>query len=318
MASLSKEQNRLEPGVAYETSLRPCESQCPMCESKATAEVFLYNGNIPMRKCNHCLGEYCGRRFSSDELEAFYGGAYFQGEYGYKDYQSLADMKRKTFAARLTRLEKQFALRGGHSGRHLLDVGCADGLLVRTACARGWAGWGLDISLSAIKSARDSAASEVDRARLIDGVLEKVDLRPGSFDAIVMSDMIEHVHNPVSVLQRARELLADDGVLLIETPQAQGLMHKLMGRRWPMYRPPEHLLYFSTEGLRSALSRAGFALIEGEPTSKAFTLRYLRDKLRVSNPIIARTISPLAWILGGTCFWVPSGSFMVVARKVVE
>lgn len=287
---------------------------CPVCGQRTSRELFLYRGQIPIARCDSCETEFSKKRFSEAELEKFYSADYFEGQYGYADYSATADMKIGTFESRLNMLAAYLSPSTEQSPR-ILDVGCADGLLVRRAHARGWESWGIDISRSVIEVARQKADGTAAAHRLIAGVLESHDFSGVRFDALIMSDMIEHVHDPYSPLKRAFELLCPSGILLIETPNQAGLMRRIMASRWSMYRPPEHLVYFNPVSLRSVLDRTGFEVLYAKASKKVFTLPYLRDKLRVSNPLLARGLSTVSGVVGNFKFWLPSGSFITVARK---
>lgn len=288
---------------------------CPACGQRASRELFVYRGDVPIARCGSCETEFSKKRFSATDLEEFYGADYFEGQYGYTDYGATADMKVGTFDDRLNMLATYIAPRPGTQPPRILDVGCADGLLVRRAHARGWESWGIDISRSVIERAKQRADGAASAGRLVAGVLETHDFAEVRFDALVMSDMIEHVHDPYPPLKRAFELLQPGGVLLIETPNQAGLMRRLMGARWAMYRPPEHLLYFNPGSLRRVLERSGFEVVYAKASKKVFTLPYLRDKLRVSNPLLARGLSLVCGFAANLKFWLPSGSFIAIARR---
>jgi 2-polyprenyl-3-methyl-5-hydroxy-6-metoxy-1,4-benzoquinol methylase len=137
-------------------------------------------------------------------------------------------------------------------GARLLDLGCGNGGFVKLADLMGWSGVGLDSDPKAVAAA---VAEGVD-ARV--GRIEdlEADLR---FDAITLSHVIEHVHDPVAVLRKCRARLVADGLLWIETPNAVSDGHRRFGRYWRGLEAPRHLCIFSPKGLASVLERAGFS-----------------------------------------------------------
>lgn len=59
--------------------------------------------------------------------------------------------------------------------------------------------------------------------QVITGTFEQVDfekegLKPGSFDAIIAADVLEHLYNPWQALQRLRPLLAPGGAIYVACP----------------------------------------------------------------------------------------------------
>ena len=134
----------------------------------------------------------------------------------------------------------------------LLDVGCGRGETMARLAAVGWSVAGLDL---------DPAAVDVARRRGLDatcGTVWSAELRAASFDVIWMSHVIEHVHRPVDVLGRCRQLLAPGGVLVAVTPNSESWGAQVFGAAWRGLEPPRHLQVFSRRALSEAARRAGF------------------------------------------------------------
>jgi SAM-dependent methyltransferase len=74
------------------------------------------------------------------------------------------------------------------------------------------------------------------------------------FDAIIMSELIEHVPAPARFLRRAYELLEDDGLLYLTTPNFGSLARRLLGEAWSVIHP-EHIGYFNRRTLRRMATR---------------------------------------------------------------
>ncbi len=118
----------------------------------------------------------------------------------------------------------------------------------------------------------------------------------GQFSAITMFDFIEHVREPRTVLQWAKQRLGSEGVLLLTTPRAGSLSWRLMGRQWFHYTSREHLWFFSPESLRILLKEIGFRSVEIRPLAKAVTVGYaLAHYARSSS--YSRVFTPLAGAL---------------------
>ena len=77
------------------------------------------------------------------------------------------------------------------------------------------------------------------------------------FDVILMLNLIEHVEDPLAVLQHARGLLAERGVIWLQTPNFRSLDARIFRHRnWAGYHCPRHWVIFGEQGLRSALESA--------------------------------------------------------------
>ncbi|HVN28612.1 MAG TPA: class I SAM-dependent methyltransferase, partial [Candidatus Binataceae bacterium] len=135
----------------------------------------------------------------------------------------------------------------------LLDVGCGSGDLLARMESLGWEAQGIDLDPIAVAAARRKGL-EVHR-----GALDRRNFPDAHFDAVVMSHLIEHVHQPIELLAHARRVLRPGGRLVIATPNAESLGHRMLRERWPLLDPPRHLQIFTPPVLESMARKAGFA-----------------------------------------------------------
>jgi SAM-dependent methyltransferase len=77
------------------------------------------------------------------------------------------------------------------------------------------------------------------------------------FDVVTLIEVIEHLDDPVHALRQAVRWLRPGGLLYLTTPNVHSLNGRLLGPRWSIFCPPEHLTIWSPRGLRTALSRLG-------------------------------------------------------------
>ena len=132
----------------------------------------------------------------------------------------------------------------------LLDVGCASGIFLEEAHARGFEVTGVEPNPRCV----DHIRTKMD-CSIIQGSIESAALPPGTFDIIHLGDVLEHFHNPLSVLIRLHDLIKADGVLIINTPNIQSPITRLF-----QVKPEEHLYYFSASTLRKMLKKCGFEM----------------------------------------------------------
>ena len=145
---------------------------------------------------------------------------------------------------------------GGRRGR-LLDVGCSAGLFSELARDAGWEVLGIEPSRWLADRARERLGEEA----VLCARLEEVDLPPGSFDAVCLWDVLEHVSDPEAFLAQAAAALRPGGLLALNVPNLQSWIARALGRRWPLLLP-EHLFFFSPASLRLLLGRQGIAAPE--------------------------------------------------------
>jgi 2-polyprenyl-3-methyl-5-hydroxy-6-metoxy-1,4-benzoquinol methylase len=142
-----------------------------------------------------------------------------------------------------------------------LDVGCSHGAFVGLMKAAGFDAVGLELSPWVC----DFARKTFDVPMLV-GALEDQNLEPGSFSAIILNDLIEHVPDPIRTIETCARLLADDGVLVIQTPKYPVETHEaLVSRDAPFLEmmsaelSREHLHLFSDHSMGMLLDRRGIA-----------------------------------------------------------
>lgn len=141
-----------------------------------------------------------------------------------------------------------------HRGR-LLDLGCGRGDLLGKMRSFGWQAEGVDNDPIAVEAAhRNGFAVKA-------GSLHQQRFSEGSFDAVVMSHVIEHVHRPLQLLREARRVLKPGRRLVIATPNARSLGHRMLGAQWPLLDPPRHLQIFTPAGLAAMVRAAGFETV---------------------------------------------------------
>ncbi len=153
------------------------------------------------------------------------------------------------------------------SRRRLLDIGAHAGRFIAFARAQGWAAEGLELNpqTAVYAAARTGAA-----VRQLN--VHEVSLDTAHYDAITLTDVLEHVPDPVAVLTRTAALLAPGGWVAVKVPSGPGQLRKerWRGRLVRGYRPTladnlVHVNHFSPGSLYRALERAGFTNIAIAP-----------------------------------------------------
>jgi SAM-dependent methyltransferase len=97
-----------------------------------------------------------------------------------------------------------------------------------------------------------------------------IPLAAESFDAMLLTQVLEHVADPLAVLAEQRRLLRPGGSLFLTVPLV-----------WELHELPHDYFRFTAPGLQSLLERAGYAQIEITPRNDCFsTLAQLLRNVR--------------------------------------
>jgi predicted TPR repeat methyltransferase len=216
-------------------------------------------------RCSSC--EMLSLHPVPNQTGEIYEQDYFDGSekgYGYVNYDEDKEPMREVFKDYLDRIE-------GYTKRKgiLLDVGAATGFFMHIAQGLGWKVKGVEISKYAMMLAQKKGLD------VIHGTMANVDVNMPLFDVITMWDVLEHMPDPITDLKRAREMLQNDGLLVLNTPDSGSLYAKLLGKRWHLIVPPEHIHYFNNESISKVLDACGFETISITRIGKKFTLEYI-------------------------------------------
>lgn len=196
-----------------------------------------------------------------------YNQDYFLGAkagFGYANYEEDKHKGNETLKRYLEEIGKFVPQRG-----RLLDVGAATGVFLESAMKYGWEAEGVEISDYAAEAARRKGL------KVQTGIMESLGYPNNHFDAITMLDVLEHVSDPQEVLRAVHRLLRSGGVVVINTPNTGSFFARLMGKRWHLLVPPEHLFYFNTDNLTKLLAKEGFRVCLVTTIGKRFTLQYI-------------------------------------------
>ncbi len=137
-------------------------------------------------------------------------------------------------------------------GGYLLEVGCGNGDFLSSMKSLGWQVAGIEVDP---KAAEHAASKGID-VRL--GRLEDQRYPDDLIDTICLDNVIEHVHNPGSLLTECHRILKPGGQLIINTPNLDSWGHRIFRQNWMALDPPRHLFVYSRNSLRSISQKAGF------------------------------------------------------------
>jgi len=186
----------------------------------------------------------------------------------------------------------------------LLEIGCGSGQLLEIMQQMGWQAEGVDFDPSAVENARKKAL----QVRL--GTLEKQGYPKDYFDVIFMSHLIEHVHDPLRLLEEVCRIIKPNGRLIMVTPNNESLGHKFFKEAWRGLEVPRHLYIFTMNALRDLAIHAGFTVKRARITVRNARGIYLasrsikkaahdwRGKAVIPNPTIQAEIWQFVeWIM---------------------
>ncbi|MCB9819647.1 methyltransferase domain-containing protein [Candidatus Nomurabacteria bacterium] len=184
---------------------------------------------------------------------------------------------------------------------HLLDIGCGGGSAMIDMQNRGWRTTGTDFDTHAVENARQKNLT------VFQGDLLEQQFPDNTFDAILMSHVIEHVPDPIAHLRECYRVLKPGGYLVAFTPNARSSGHIRFRKHWRGLEIPRHLQVFTPESLEYSARNAGFKTAFGRTTLQG--VFYLWDASKAMEECGTFDIPPytrfkrlqvqFSWLLSG-------------------
>lgn len=297
------------------------DTPCPLCHRHDSA-VLLEAPDpsaaglglwFAVVKCSACGLIYTNPRPDADSIGQFYSA-------NYRPHRRPSQLRRPLrrwyrlagFPDSRGKERRELPLHG--QGR-LLDFGCGGGGFLLRMAEQGWNVMGLDASVGAVTQIREEFG-----LRALVGSLPHPELEPQSFDVVTMWHSLEHVHQPLSILQEAHRLLVPGGRLIVAVPNIDSWPFRWFGTAWFGLDLPRHLTHFTPVTLREMIERAGFQINVVRPIRHADWLRSSAKLARRSGPVSwfqrALRYKPVARLAAWACYLARrSDCIMALAQR---
>lgn len=227
---------------------------CPICNLATATWRVKRTGHAryPIQICRHCKYAFAAPRPSREELKNYYCKSGHGIEVATPEPSAVLDREAEHPGSTLDAKRILKTIRRNLSDglpKTFLDVGCGYGFFSKEALRCGF-----DVT------ALESASYEREVARLLLGFdpvnawFEEADI-PSKYSAILMSQVLEHVHDINFWIKKAASLLNTGGILCIALPSFDSIFRHLLSEKDPYICPPIHLNYFSLKSLKKLLQK---------------------------------------------------------------
>ena len=261
------------------------EIVCNFCGSDQYTP-FDKEGEWKIVTCKNCGFHYTNPQPTPAALPFYYTEEYFKDKRHYAKFYN-EDGSTKIQAEAYTNRIQDAETFVDERGR-LLEIGSARGGYLGVMKKRGWNVEGVEISADA------AAIANQNGIETFVGVFE--DYLPSEpIQVICLYQTLEHVHDPMRIISKSHEILAEKGLFIAEIPNIKCFELKYSKtRRHLSYDLPRHLNHFSPDFLKKALEKAGFDVIDIDLYPPKFLLRLLGfiQKLKSSkSPTLSRQLT---------------------------
>lgn len=209
-------------------------------------------------ECQHCTQRFTQRIPEEDKI-----GRYYQSQ----NYISHSDtskglinnlyhkVRKRTLVQKRKLIEKATGKKVGN----ILDVGAGTGAFLQTMQQAGWKSTGIEPDENARQKALELHQLNLKNAENL------YLLSPGSFDAITLWHVLEHVHDLHKYVEQIKNLLTGDGKLFIAVPNYTSGDEKIYQESWAAYDVPRHLYHFSPRAMKTLLTSHGLKIESMKP-----------------------------------------------------
>lgn len=268
---------------------------CPVCKSTAIEQVFTtddyHHGtttNVAVAQCRDCTSGFTNPRPTEEGILKFYPDDYEQHNKinaDEKDQSLISGMFREAFLPLKDLLTptSRVKLADRQGQGRVLDVGCGRGRFLADMAKHGWDTHGIDLEQKAVNIANDRRGVVATCAPI-----QKFETK-GNFDLVTMWHSLEHMHNPRQVLGQVKELIADDGRLIVEVPNFDSFLASYLSEYWYDLDVPRHLVHFTPRSIQHLGKETGFNIesIHWRPSARSLsgTLRFAKVPIVPPRPI---------------------------------
>lgn len=180
------------------------------------------------------------------------------------NFQDYYEKKSITYNIKDKRLKKILELALPVKNKIILDIGCSTGYLGSILEKKGAKVIGIDISQKAIKKAKKVLTD----AKVLDLNSQKLPFTSSSIDAVIASEIIEHLFQPLLFLKEAKRVLKTNGIFIVTTPNFLywgnriNFMKGTFGYTREGVFDEGHIHFYTHETLVQDLSKSGFEVVE--------------------------------------------------------
>lgn len=256
-------------------------NKCPFCTSTkrklAYANIqdwsfYTSTGNWTYWDCENCNALYLSERPQESFIHEAYGHYYTHAEGSLSIFGNLKLLLKNEFFSHL--FEVNLSPRIGLSKKlsfvvkplkyflfvpfgmkqlielpkgKLLDIGCGNGAMLKIAKDLGWDVTGIEIDPQAVATARKHGL------KIVEGSYNAINQLNDTFDCIICSHVLEHVYNPLELINLTIERLSIGGSLLLSCPNSLSHMRQKFGGDWRGIEAPRHIAIPSLSFIESYL-----------------------------------------------------------------
>ena len=208
-----------------------------------------YPQTYSLLKCESCGHVTVSPKLTSDEISTLYTEYYPRNEMP-------AEMNTKAIMASKIKI----FLGGKGTACHYsvppksrcLDIGCGFGESLFYLKHNQCEAYGIEADKNVLKMA------EKYDLNIKVGLFESTYYENDFFDYVTMTQVLEHMVNPVETIKGVHDILKPNGHLIFSVPNSQSIMAKFLKRKWINWHIPYHQQHFTKNSIIKLAQECGF------------------------------------------------------------
>jgi len=223
---------------------------CPVCSTNNAKEIFVKDG-FPYLKCVKCEMIYVSKIIKEEYINSFY-----KNEDSFVQV-ALTEIEQKMlegkFAYGLDRIEEHV-----NQKKYLLDIGCGTGEFLIISREKGWDVQGVEFNKKYIECLKKNNISVIDKP------FDQASLPKNYYNCVSLWTVLEHISNPLSLLNDIYQLLTIDGIIFVLVPNVDGLACRILQKDCVTFAGETHINMFNIKTLTKILEDTGYEILSFE------------------------------------------------------
>ncbi len=159
-----------------------------------------------------------------------------------------------------------------------MDIGCGTGEFLEFCRQKGFVALGIEPNFKAREFAKNTYHLDVKE----EDALEKMNSQ--QFDIITLWHVLEHVSDLNTRMNKIKEVLNPDGVVIIAVPNSGSWDAQYYEKFWAAFDLPRHLYHFDKNSLSNLAQKHGFKIEKFLPMKwDAFYISLLSEKYKTGS-----------------------------------
>lgn len=229
-----------------------CPNQCPPESTK-----FLFQdkdrlhglpGMFNVYECKSCGLQRTSPRPKPQSMNYYYPDDY--GPYVDSPFSSGKTLGFKGILYELFKLNsRELPVKTGY----MLEIGCSSGNYMEYVRSLGWNVDGIEFSNKAAQIAINKGFN------VKIGAIENLGTPDKKYDVIVAWMVMEHLHDPVKVLNNIKKWLKNDGYLVFLVPDTDGAARRIFKNLSFDIQLPTHTFHYNSQSIKTILINSGWS-----------------------------------------------------------